>query len=175
MSRASSARRGWRPAALGAAIALACLMGCRQGDGGAATPASDSLAPSAAHVSPGDSGAANDSAAAGDPMAALREAVARELGQPVTLEVDKRRESGRWTFVTAVARTADGTPIDYTRTKFADAVKDGVFDDWLCALLERNGARWTVVALEIGATDVPYVDWPERFAVPRALVFPERE
>jgi hypothetical protein len=108
--------------------------------------------------------------AAADVMAALRQAVERELGQPITLEIDKRREDARWAFVTAVARTADGKPVDYTRTKFAGAVKDGVFDDWLCALLERDGTMWKVTALEIGATDVPYVDWPERFGVPRDLV-----
>jgi hypothetical protein len=148
------------------------MLGCGRGGQGAATPTPDSLAASPAGVAPGDSGAASDSALAGDAMSALREAVAREVGQPVVLEIDKRREDERWVFVTAVARTADGKPIDYTRTRFADAVKEGIFDDWLCALLERQGARWKVVALDIGATDVPYVDWPERFQVPRQLVLP---
>lgn len=176
MSGAASAgrrwRRPWRCAGFVAALAVAALAGCRKQEEGAATPSPDSLAPAAASVAPRDSSAARDTTAASDPLIVLREAVSRELGQPVTLEIDKRREDERWTFVTAAARTPDGQPIDYRRTKFADAVQDGVFDDWLCALLQRDGAGWTVVALEIGATDVSYVDWPERFGVPRALVLP---
>lgn len=174
MKHCAGVMRGWRRAGFVAAVAVALSAGCGRGEEGAATPPADSLAVSPAGVAPGDSGAASDAVTAGDPIEVLRAAVARELGQPVALEVDKRREDERWVFVTAAARTADGKPIDYMRTRFADAVKEGVFDDWLCALLERDGARWKVVALEIGATDVPYVDWPERFGVPGRLVMPPR-
>lgn len=102
----------------------------------------------------------------------LRQAVEYELGQAVVIDVDELRSDDQWAFVTAVSLTADRTPIDYSRTKFADDVSDGVFDDWLCALLENDGGRWKLVALEIGATDAPFVDWPERYGVPKAIVFP---
>lgn len=173
MRRSASERRLWRRVKRLAVISIVMVMACSRGEQGDAALPPDSLAPPAAPRPTVDSGAATDATAPhADAMEALRAAVARELGQPVTLEVDKRHEDARWTFVTAVARTMDRKPVDYTRTKFADAVKGGIFDDWLCALLEREGAGWKVVALEIGATDVPYVDWPERFGVPRELVLP---
>lgn len=105
-------------------------------------------------------------------LTTLRRAVEAELGQPVRIEIDDRRGNQRWGFVTAVARSPDGGAIDYASTKYAPDIEDGVFDDWLCALLERDGEEWRVVALEIGATDVPFVDWPERYGVPRDIVLP---
>jgi hypothetical protein len=103
----------------------------------------------------------------------LRLGVESELEQPVSIAVDVLRTGERWGFVTAVARSPEGRPIDYSRTRFAEDVADGVFDDWFCALLRIDGAQWSLVALEIGATDVPFVDWPERYGVPTALVLPE--
>ncbi|MGI9288943.1 MAG: hypothetical protein ACR2P1_26435 [Pseudomonadales bacterium] len=107
-----------------------------------------------------------------DMLEALRQGVESELEQPVVIDVDELRKNERWAFVTAVSLTADRKPIDYSQTKFAADVADGVFDDWLCALLENEGEGWRLVALEIGATDVPFMDWPERYGVPKAIVLP---
>lgn len=108
----------------------------------------------------------------GDALLTLRNAVTSELNQAVVVEVDEQRSNGRWVFVTGRALTPDRKPIDYSSTKFAGDVEDGVFDDWFCALLKDDGSGWAVVALEIGATDVPYVDWPDRYGVPAGIVMP---
>lgn len=102
----------------------------------------------------------------------LQTSVESELAQPVSLEIDVLRGNDRWTFVTGIARTPEGEPIDYSQTKFAARLADGAFDDWFCALLESDGAGWSLVALEIGATDVPFIDWPERYGVPVGIVVP---
>ena len=102
----------------------------------------------------------------------VQKAVESELQQPVFVEVDKLHKDDQWAFVTAVSLTADRQPIDYSKTRYAADVADGVFDDWLCALLENRDGYWELVALEIGATDVPFVDWPDRYGVPKAILFP---
>lgn len=48
-------------------------------------------------------------------------------------------------------------------------IRDGVFDDWLCALLRRREGRWQAVVVEIGATDVPRVGWSEQYEAPRDI------
>ena len=103
-------------------------------------------------------------------LAALAHPVSVELTQAVRLEVEELRYDDGWAFVSAVARTASGAPIDYSRTKFAQDVEDGYFDDWLCALLSRDSDGWRVVALEIGVTDAPFVDWPDRYGAPPEIV-----
>jgi hypothetical protein len=172
---ARAAVRPRRAAVVWCVLTVACSRG--SGDTHArstrdSVPAAPAIAPvvDSAHASNGDSESPTDAA-----LRVLRDTVAREVGQPVTLDIDTERSDGRWTFVTGVARTLERRPIDYSRTKFADAVKEGMFDDGLCALLERTGATWKIVALEIGATDVPFVDWPERFGVPRELVLPSKQ
>ena len=130
--------------------------------GGIASPADSAPAPS-----PGASPVTGT-----EPLETLRAEVAEALGQPVTLEVDELRSDGDWIFVVGVPRTPAGEPVDYTDTAYADAIAAGEFDDWLCALLERVDGGWRVVALEIGATDVPFVDWPARYGAPPALVMP---
>lgn len=155
-------------------VLVLALMGLR-GCGG--SPPDQAGAPGADSVRsrPVEAGAGSslpDSAVHADPMEAVRTAVAARLEQPVRVEVDRREADGRWVFVLGVPRTPDGEPVDYARTPFASRVAEGFFDDGLCALLERRPGGWSVVALEIGPTDAPWVDWPQRYGVPRELVDP---
>lgn len=153
------------------------IFGCTKGDSDvpiSEPEASESNSQDTPHISdspPSPSSVIAGAATTEDMLETLRKAVESELEQPVFIDVDKLRRDERWAFVTAVSLTADREPIDYSRTKFAHDVADGVFDDWLCALLQNDEGRWTVVALEIGATDAPFVDWPERYGVPRTIVF----
>ena len=45
-------------------------------------------------------------------------------------------------------------------------IKGGVFDDWICALLNERGGKWRVVKYVIGATDVAYEGWDKEFDAP---------
>jgi len=107
------------------------------------------------------------------PIEVVRSAAQQAIGVPLQFEIHDLRSDQQWAFVTATPRTMTGQPIDYAKTPFAEAVDAGEFDDWLCALARKapNG-EWELVALVIGATDAPFVDWPERYGIPKALVLP---
>lgn len=104
-------------------------------------------------------------------IGAVRAAVARELNEPFKLLVRRLNVQGDWAFLTATPQQPNARPYDYTGTRYQAMIEDGTFDDWLCALLRRRQGRWDVVALEIGATDVPYAGWRERYQAP-AAIFP---
>jgi hypothetical protein len=99
----------------------------------------------------------------------LRPEVERDLKQKVRFKVDLIRTSGPWAFVRGTPVRPDGRPVDYRRTRHEEARRAGAFDDWFCALLKRSGRRWKPVRVVIGATDVPYVEWPREFGAPKAL------
>ncbi|MEJ2258732.1 MAG: hypothetical protein P8X98_17450 [Woeseiaceae bacterium] len=110
----------------------------------------------------------------GDPerdriLDAARAPVESALGAPVLFRVDTLRSDDRWAFLTAVPVRSDGSRIDYSGTPYAHDIEAGFFEDWVCALLRREKGRWAVVELEIGATDVPFADWPEEYGAPEAL------
>jgi len=104
---------------------------------------------------------------------AVREPVQDELDMEVQFKVNELRTDGEWAFLNAIPLTKDHKRIDYARTKYAKDVREGLFDDWLCALVRKQPDQsWTVIVLSIGATDVPFVDWPRRFDAPRMVVMP---
>ncbi|MBX9402120.1 lysozyme inhibitor LprI family protein [Lysobacter sp. BMK333-48F3] len=112
----------------------------------------------------------------GDPrraplLAALKAVLAKDLGQPVTLRVDLLREQGGWAFASVRPRTADGQPIDFLRTRYAERQRDGLLDgDGTYALLAKRGGAWKVVQFDLGPTDVSWAAWPEEFGAPTAVV-----
>jgi len=108
------------------------------------------------------------------PVEAVRPAVEQVIGMPVTFEINALRRNEEWAYLIAVPRTESGAAIDYTDTAFAEDVREGYFDDWLCALVRKGSyGKWHLVAMSIGATDAPFMDWPERYGVPRQLVIPD--
>lgn len=104
---------------------------------------------------------------------AVRAPVEEALGLPVQFQVDTLRTDGHWAFLIAVPLDRQQQRIDYSQTPFADEVEAGLFEDWLCALLRKEvGEAWEVVALAIGPTDAPFVDWAERYGAPSAVIDP---
>ncbi len=101
---------------------------------------------------------------------AFRNPIENDLNQKVLFKVNDLRVSGRWAFINAQTLTPAQNEIDYTKTKYAEDVREGFFDDWICALAEKVGGKWKVHVFIIGATDVPYVAWPETYGVPRDIV-----
>jgi hypothetical protein len=102
-------------------------------------------------------------------ISAARATIARELNEPFELLVSRLSVQGDWAFVAATPQQPNGRPYDYTGTRYQAMIEEGAFDDWLCALLRRGEGRWDVVALEIGATDVPYAGWSEQYQAPSAI------
>ena len=100
---------------------------------------------------------------------ALRVPVEKELKRKVVFKVDGLKVRGAWAFMRGVPQQPGGAAMDYRGTVYEEAIREGAFDDWVCALLRRERGRWRVVAHSIGATDVVYANWPEEHGAPRAL------
>jgi hypothetical protein len=100
---------------------------------------------------------------------ALRVPVEKELKRKVVFKVDHLKVQGGWAFMRGVPQQPGGKAMDYRGTEYEQAIREGVFDDWVCALLRKERGRWRVVAHSIGATDVVYANWPEQHNAPRAL------
>lgn len=100
----------------------------------------------------------------------LRPTIERDVGQPVQFLVRVLRVQGGWAFAHVVPQTKAGAPIDYRRTRYAELIREGMFDGPdTFALLELRKGRWTLRAFVTGPTDVTYAGWQEEFGAPNAL------
>jgi hypothetical protein len=102
-------------------------------------------------------------------LAVLRAAVQQELKKPVVFRVDHLKVQQGWAFLRGVPRHPSGKPMRYQGTPYHEAIKQGMFDDWICALLRKERGQWRVVTYAIGATDVPYTDWGQRYHAPEGI------
>ena len=100
---------------------------------------------------------------------ALRAPVEKELRQKVVFKIDHLKVSGDWAFLRGVPQRPDGGRVDYSATPYRQRIEDGVFDDWICALLRKRAGKWQVVKYVIGATDVVYEGWDEEYKAPSAI------
>jgi hypothetical protein len=100
---------------------------------------------------------------------ALRAPVEKELRQKVVFKIDHLKVSGGWAFLRGVPQRSGGGKVDYGATRYRQSIEDGVFDDWICALLRRRAGKWQVVRYVIGATDVVYEGWDEEYKAPAAI------
>ncbi len=105
---------------------------------------------------------------------ALRAPVERDLGQKVTFVTKNFKVQGAWAFVGADPFTPSGGEIDYSKTKYAEAVADGIFDSNVFVLLRKRSGKWRITKYQIGCTDVCYSDWWKTYRAPKAI-FPYTE
>ena len=104
-----------------------------------------------------------------DILDALRVPVERDLKQPIIFAIDNFNVAGNWAFIAGSSQTPDGGRPDFKRTKYADAIKYGAFDNNVFALLKRQAGKWKVVTHLIGCTDVCYATWWKDYRAPKAL------
>ncbi len=108
-------------------------------------------------------------------MNALRAVVKPELrNQDIQFDVSNGvlEVQGSFAFLTGkIVLKNSRRPVDYTGTPYADDIAEGLFDDHIDALLEKEGSTWVVKAHDIGATDVGWLEWPAQFGAPTS-VFP---
>ncbi len=100
---------------------------------------------------------------------ALRAPVEKELKQKVVFKIDHLKVSGDWAFLRGVPQRPGGGRVDYSTTAYQQRIEDGVFDDWICALLRKREGKWQVVKYVIGATDVVYEGWDAEYKAPPAI------
>lgn len=112
----------------------------------------------------------------GDPLRrpildALRPALQRDLdGQAMQFVVDRLRVQGDWAFYAGSIQQPNGRPIDFSQTRYASALKNGVFDGpGTYALLRRSAGGWRVVTFVVGPTDVAWLGWSDAHGAPDAL------
>lgn len=112
---------------------------------------------------------------AGDPqrralLDTIRPAIEDHIGQPVQFVVDTLQTQGDWAFYAGRIQQPSGRPIDFSRTPYAEALEEGMFDGpSTYALLQRRGNGWRLVDWVVGPTDVTYAGWPSEYGAPEGL------
>jgi hypothetical protein len=104
--------------------------------------------------------------------AALADAAAPDIGQPVRFTASVMRVRDEWGWLVAQPWTPEGAAIDWSRTNYAQRARDGVLDGngTTYALLKNENGHWRVLAFAIGPTDVAWADWPQRYGAPADLM-----
>jgi hypothetical protein len=102
-------------------------------------------------------------------LRALRVPVRKELKKQALFKVDHLKVQDQWAFMRGVLQQPQGKPMNYTGTPYQGAIKLGVFDDWICALLYKERGKWRVVTYVIGATDVAYDGWDKQYQAPASI------
>lgn len=99
----------------------------------------------------------------------LRVPVERELKQKIVFAADTFNVLGNWTFIYGTMQSPEGSQPDFSRTKYAQAQRDGFFDNNLQALLKKTAGKWSVVKYQIGCTDVCYTEWWKQYRAPKGI------
>lgn len=99
----------------------------------------------------------------------LRSSVQQEIKTMVVFKVDHVKVQDGWAFMRGVPQQPSGKPVNYEGTSYQTAIEQGLFDDWICALLQKQQGKWKVVTYEIGATDVPNLGWEQQYRAPSGI------
>ena len=102
----------------------------------------------------------------------LRLPVQKQLKAKVIFKIDHLKVQNGWAFIRGVPQQPNGNAVDYHGTPYQNAIDAGAFDDGIVALLRKRDGKWQVVKFVIGATDVPYTEWAQKYHAP-AEIFDE--
>jgi len=101
---------------------------------------------------------------------AARPAFVAETGGPVEFVVRRLAVLGNWAFGDVSLRRPGGQPIDWTMTKFADALRQDMFNPgYAFFLLRKTNGTWSIVEISVGPTDVVWDWWRQQHNIPAAL------
>jgi len=105
---------------------------------------------------------------------ALRPSIEKDLKQKVIFKVDELRVYGTWAFAHVHPIQPNSKPINFAKTKYAEAEREGMFDgDSTYALLRLVKGKWTVRDFVIGPTDVYWSNWMDApYNAPKTLFPP---
>lgn len=105
---------------------------------------------------------------------ALRTPIERKLKQKIVFVADNFNVLGNWAFLGGQPQSPSGGQPDYSRTEYAEAKREGMFDNNFFAILKKSAGKWKVVTYRIGCTDVCFADWWRTYKAPKAI-FPYTE
>jgi hypothetical protein len=101
---------------------------------------------------------------------AVRPAFEEQVGAPVEFVVHDLNVMGDWAYGNVRLQRPGGAEIDWSATKFAEDVKQGMFDaENNVFLLQREGEAWNLVELALGPTDVAWDWWRQQHNLPYEL------
>ncbi|MDZ4310974.1 MAG: hypothetical protein U1A24_10530 [Cypionkella sp.] len=102
-------------------------------------------------------------------MDAARIPIEADLGMEVIFVVSVLRTDGAWAYLQAKPRNPDGSPIRWSKTRFAAEMEKGVMSDVVMVLLQNTSAGWQVVDHIMGPTDVYWLGWLDAYGLSEAL------
>lgn len=105
-------------------------------------------------------------------MEGLRQVVGPTVKQPVVFKTDWIRSNGEWAFLNGTPQRPNGGELDYSKTQYAENIREGMFGGGFTAIMHRKEKRWSAVEWTLGATDVPWDGAWKRLKLPRGL-FPK--
>lgn len=100
---------------------------------------------------------------------AARLPVEKDLGQAIIFKVKTLRVTPQWAFLHGIPKRADGRPVDYSKSIYAQIADDGAFSGEAAVLLAREGTGWRLVTYSVGFSDVVWETWDEEFGAPSSL------
>ena len=101
---------------------------------------------------------------------AARPVFENEIGGPIEFVVTTLNVLDEWAYGDVKLQRPGGTPIDWSKTKFAEDNAQGVLETGHnLVLLQEGGDGWTVVEYAIGPTDVAWDWWRQQHGIPAEL------
>jgi hypothetical protein len=93
-----------------------------------------------------------------------------ETGGPIEFVVNNLNTMDGWAFGDVQLQRPGGEPIDWRKTKFAEAYKEGAFEpQHTLFLLHDTGTGWSLVEFAVGPTDIAWDWWRQQHALPETL------
>ena len=103
-------------------------------------------------------------------MNALRAPIQNELRQRIIFVVNSLKVCGSWAALSVLPRQPGGKPVNYSQTRYREAIAEDIFDDGVYALLWRDQNGWKTLKYVIGATDYALPDWIRQYAAPQQIL-----
>jgi hypothetical protein len=101
---------------------------------------------------------------------AARPVFSHDVGGPIEFVVHRLNVMGGWAFGDVRLQRPGGHPIDWKKTKYAEAFTEGMFDPGGSFFLaRRTTAGWSVLRFATGPTDVAWDGRRQEFHLPHAL------
>ncbi|MBF0545340.1 MAG: hypothetical protein HQM08_12950 [Candidatus Riflebacteria bacterium] len=100
----------------------------------------------------------------------LEKEVMKDLGKKALLQVDHLMVCNEWAFLRGRPLEPNGNKMDYSKTKYCPEIKEGIFDDGICALMKKyKRKKWQVKIFKIGSIESPWTEWSEKFKAPKEI------
>ena len=100
----------------------------------------------------------------------VRSKVKPQIKQDVTFVVRSLHIKNGYAFLKGNIKYADGKEIDFSKTIFKDAEKEGMFDgNSIYALCKKVNGKWKYLVHAVGPTDVVYACWASTYKAPKEL------